>query len=406
MWGKLTREIADIGFLKGVTNAEDIDADAISTKDSFTDPGGVTHTGEIGGSGASGVQAAKEGMVVPVSKGLSLDNAIDPANTTTPISDARDAIVNNGSGDGAILYPPETITEAATYVQTRNFISHVGWGTGVSTVEFTDLANDGYHWDGPDVVNFDGISVSGSDNANRTGGSAWRFTGDAMTHWTVGHVSFEEWIDPIIHMDTSHLFSSTIGLIEGGTSNTGRLLFAQDSAGPGLTVHNVRYSPGDNPTAIQLGDGGGTLMTDAGAHFGQVNIGGSCGPVFEVALASNGLFSVDSIADFGTNGGTAKPYVVEIDSAASHRVGQIRTTGQPPSYDYVTKFGPNYARNTVLFPALLDGDITNTDVNVTAQGSGDFNILYLGFAGGVTNNSSAADGNTGVHCFASGASEA
>lgn len=357
--------------------------------------------------GSAAIQASFDGLVVPVSPGLGMDAAKDPAATTTPISDARDEIVNNGSGSGAILYPPERVTEAATYTQTNDAISHIGWGTRVTYVEFTDLAADGYVWDGTKHVNFDGITVSGSDNANRTAGSAWRFITSAMTNWSVGVVGFQEWIDPLIHMDTGHLYSTTIEKLRGDISNTGRLLYSSDSLGPGFTCHNVRYSPGDASTVIQLGDGGGgNGISDVGAHFGDINVGGSAGVVLKAHTATNSLVSFDSIADFGDNGGVAKPHIVQFDTAGVVHSGYIRPTGMAPSYDYYIQLGPNNIRDAYISFVKHEGTLNNTVIDLQTSVVSSNAALYQGYASQVTNNSGAADGSTGLLCLADAAVEA
>lgn len=104
--------------------------------------------GEIyNANGSKAVQTAWDGMVVPVAPGLGAKDAIDPSTTSTPVQDAVNRVDEANSagtdlvGGGAVLLPPEPITEGDT-IQWKNAVSLYGWGIQSSIIDFTKTGKD------------------------------------------------------------------------------------------------------------------------------------------------------------------------------------------------------------------------------------------------------------------------
>ena len=327
------------------------------------------------------VQTTLDGFLVPVSSGLGINDAVDPSASTTPISDARDAIVTNGSGEGAILYPPENITEAATFTQSTAKIAHIGWGTQVSAVEFTDLSGNGYEWEDSDLVWFDGIEVSGHDDANRTGGSAWRFTASAMSDFNVGRVAFRKWAgpDPVIHFDTGHVFSSNWFKLRAGSLNEGTFFAAHDSFGPGFHLGNIRASIGTKDPILDITDGAGGFVSDVGFSIGSLNIGGSSGEAV-VSRIQNGDGHIDEITWFGSS----VTAIVDALAGAGISINSVRAAGGATVDAIYRTSGSHSGRYPVPQDANVTVSVNRLEVesDVTVEPN-----IYEGGSADVTNNS-------------------
>lgn len=333
-------------------------------------------TDELTGTYVGDVRAVSNGEVIA---------SIDPDATATPVSDARDAIVTDGDGRGTILYPPREITEESAYTQSEIGISHRGYGVGTSTVVFPAGTADGYVWDGVSRVEFGGITVSGGDGT-RAAGSAWRFINSATDDFNVGAVQFRNWAgaDPVIHCDTGHPYSGDWRKLRAGTTNEGPFLLAEDSFGPGMSVENIRASLGTQDPAVQIAASGGGFVTDVGATFERINVGGSTTQAL-ITQTSNGQIKVGGIDKFGADtdavvkvlGGTV-PVVESVRLAGSVTVDNIYQLGGT---------GNTVGRGSLALP---DDSGTVNSTQVAVNDDTNRRIIFEGVSNQVTNNTGAA----------------
>lgn len=336
--------------------------------------------GKLSGAYPMDVRAVSAGGVVA---------SIDHESKSTPISDARDAIVNNGNGHGAILYPPTTIQEEATYTQTEIGISHIGYGPRSSVVEFTTDSADGYVWDNAEQCLFTGIKVADAVGA-RTSGSAWRWINNAVADFNVGHVHIAfNGPDPIIHMDTGHVFSSHWDKVRLGGEGTS--IEINDSWGPGMSVNNIRTSVTTSDPAIVFDDAGGSV-TDCGVWIGALNIGGSVTTALKTKVV--GDIIVETIGHFGNSSVTS---VVEAEQSNVPTVNGLRTSGGLTADAIYRLAVTATAGNAYLADPLGGATLNVSEVEIEAN---DLNapVIYSGVSTDVTNNTGATLSNP-VSCL-------
>lgn len=286
------------------------------------------------------LQAAFDGLVVPVAPGLGMADAIDPENTTTPVQDAIDAIdatdwYKSEWSPGAVLLPAGIIEEngALTNTLTKAF---VGWGIFATELRFPDLSTPAIEqtpisgWPGDCMrTHWDGIRFHGVDGANRTAPGI-RIDEDLVRAFNVGRIAFQEWNDVIVH--------------DGGTwfESHWDWVTAQDIYGRSIVVNNVPFG-GSAWTIAKLNcyrdngagriidarnsDGGNVMIRDF--HI-QVNAGGSNGgsgpPAVDVAGPTTGRFRIDNL-HYETTVGLDLPSVVRFSGAAQYQLDMVDILG-------------------------------------------------------------------------------
>lgn len=290
--------------------------------------------------GEQPIQTAFDGLVVPVGEGLGMDAAVDPAESETPVQDAIDAIgAARGQGNrGAVLLPPGVVEEAGSLTGTRGK-SFVGWGVQASRLRFTALDEPGItqdpsiardagytYWDG---IRFEGAAGAKSD-ATRTAPavhirqSPETEPPDAIRGFNLGHVRFQDWDDPVIHLDGATIFESHWTWVDMNSFNTGRNVLVEDTSlgGSSWTVDKLnlgRERPGrlfDARTAR-----GGRFHVQ-NLHFRDNAAGESDAPVIDIAGPTNLQVTVAQ-AEYETPDADL-PCVFRFEGGGRYHLGQAQ----------------------------------------------------------------------------------
>jgi len=273
------------------------------------------------------MQAALDGLVVPIAPGVGSGDAVDPDTTATPVADAKAKVDDAGQkeGFGAVLLPPTTVQEERPVVPSE-FMEFIGWGANTSTVEFTDLESDGFritHLKEGKFVRLDGFTISGTDRNERTGGSAIHFINDSGVHpkqFNIGNIALRGWVDPVIHCEMGSPFDSTWRHLDFGyDANNGReIVLGREQS---LLGTHIGYIGAGNATEDTV------FWTDfAGAkiNIGFINIGGSAGQAARIKSGVNGHVHIGGI-NFESTLSTDKP-VVSLQGEASTRLDYVQNT--------------------------------------------------------------------------------
>lgn len=353
--------------------AEDIDAVSVDTTDISVN--------------SAQIQASLDGLVVPIASGVGANDAINPSNTTTPVQDAINVISNAGV-PGVVQIPPSTVQEASS-VTMETGISVTGWDWRSSVIEFTDLSIDGLVFDSAFGAKLNNVRIDGSDRSNRTGGSAARFINGGTNSNHFRGVRFTNWINPVIHFDTGHPFSSHWSEIVGESNttrgNSGRFLAAEDSAGPGLTIANAYLGSTDATPCMEFREADDTAITDMGVGIQAVNIGGSTTTVIDAQTAANATLVVHDVTWFGDGGSP----VVKLSGVGPTILSTLRAAGGEVPY-VVELAGAN--GNNVIGPIdTSTTTVTNTKLDISSTPS-DYS-WYFGASDDVTNNAGSSTGN-------------
>lgn len=241
------------------------------------------------------IQASWDGLVVPVAPGLGMEDAVDPSSTSTPVQDAVDAIDATGSGAqaGTVLLPPESVDEGAPLTNHRKK-SFIGWGFASSTIRFTDLSADGLKQDTNESDDFgdsywDGLSISGADENNRTGGSAIHFNDHTANYFNMGIVQFCNWgdPDPVIHFDGGHPFGFDWKYVISIDSNTNGVL-TDDTGFTDGTIGHLKARLGDGSVALNLNG-------NCGLEIGYMYCEKNNGPALNESIDKKGSLQIGTL---------------------------------------------------------------------------------------------------------------
>jgi hypothetical protein len=353
-----------------------------------SNPVGVTVDRLANAVGDAQAQVAWDGLVVPVAPGLGPADAIDPSETDTPIADARDVIKANADGGKILLPPGGRVTEAATLTGLSR-IEIVGSRARPATIEFTDLSADAIRVDGRADgagVYIDGVVLDGSDRRNRTGGSAIRFTG-ICGFFNLGRVSFTNWIDPVIHMDTGHPFESKWYQIYGFNYD-GRLLHMQDAGEP-LHIGSVIPGPESPATSVHLEYPSGYIRIDHIAHrAAKANQRALYAEVSTADSVHVGLVQFET-------GLSSVSEVVQIDGKGRIKIDECRVVGEFSVGDvYLLNFAP--ARGSIAKPMLSPG-VSATNLVRVDDDTADY-FSYDGPASDIVNTSGTSPLSYEIEC--------
>lgn len=311
------------------------------------------------------VTAARKGNVVPVARGLTEAASIDPTGTDTPVDDAFRRVdeVGESRGFGAVLLPPEVVTEAGPVVPSQ-YTSLLGWGANTSGIRFTDQRADGFNIgtlnDGK-FVRLDGFTLLGG--RERKAGSAIHFDNGESNprHFDIGSLSFRNWVDPVIHLERGGPFGCVWHHLDFGFGqNDGReIVFGRNESFLGSQVGHIS---GGNRT------GDPVITTNfSGARFnlGYLNIGGSAGAALKLQTTWNGYVSVNGINyETGTDETSS---IVQIDGPAATHIDHVKNTDA--TVDSIVRLGRKNAHNMI-------GRVQNTEtvrrgkIEITDQPAG------------------------------------
>jgi len=233
----------------------------------FTDP---LSTDEILNSiGDAKLQASYDGLVVPIAQGLGASDAINPANTTTPVQDAVDAVEAAISGatpkaGGFVLLPSSGANDLVQNngtVTINDNVGIVGHGYKTSGLEITATGVPGieYASEAQGFI-FGGFTLEGPGD-DVTTGPAILYSARTFDISSVGKVIVNNWANAgIRRADGGTLFHAEMGdwkfnNIDAG-NEAGIIDFVPDSStGTSIRFGEVQLTPttttsGSNSTAI------------------------------------------------------------------------------------------------------------------------------------------------------------
>ena len=314
------------------------------------------------------VKRARNGFVVPIAPGLGPGDAVDPAETATPVADALAAIdaVGDREGYGTVLLPPTEVEEAKPLVPSQ-FVEFVGWGAHTSEITFTNLERDGFrvtHLTDGKFVLLDAFTISGGDAERRTGGSALHFANDSGVHpkqFNIGNLAFRDWIDPVVHCERGSPFGSSWGHLDFGyDANHGREFLVEREQS--LLGTQIGYIDAGNAT------GDTVFYTDFGgvkANIGFINIGGSAGRAIRIKASSNGHLHVGGI-NFEPVRSVSGP-IVSVQGDASTRLDYVQNTNSEVESMVQLEFNNG---NTIIGLLRNNGTVRNAKIEVTKDAAG------------------------------------
>ena len=321
-------------------------------------------------------QMALNGYVVPVGPNHGVNDAIDPTATTTPVQDALDLLgAKNG---GAVLLPPKTITESAP-ITGHQFKRILGWGVGRggSAIEFTDLSQPGISQD-PNVYGdgresyWDGLTLHGSDRANRTNGHAIEFVTDNPSGFNIGRMHFTGWSGgPTISAGSTSSKKHPFGFIWKylKRSNSDNDFINFEGGGPNCTIWSIQ----DRPNS-----GGATVNTDPGTgpalQIGAIETLGD--PGGGAAHLQGGRVNINEVHFEPADTGKAYPYAVRTQGFGPYRIDDLNVIDST-TVDQALNIGFN-SSNVRVGKVFTGGKVTinNSLVELTYPPQGP--CFYLG----------------------------
>lgn len=240
-------DISDVGSGTGQwqevnsgSNIEPIDGETIGTGSEDVDVGSV-NTSDLSGTYPGKVRVFANNEII---------STIDPANTTSPVQDACDdidAVTANGSGK--IILPEGTVQDSSGSIpQLADRKMVLGHGIDSSRIEFTDTSDDGVvlnpaggtsrtFWHGFTLDGTDS-STRGSTPADQSGGTAAiRATGNAW-QFSMGQVKFNNWGD-VVYFESNGPFGAHWNDISM-TQNEGAGLI-MDGGGPAFSIGSFDF---------------------------------------------------------------------------------------------------------------------------------------------------------------------
>lgn len=303
------------------------------------------------------LQAAVDGFVVPVSAGLGVGDAIAPASTTTPIQDAIDTINTSGNGDGAILFPPATVSDNGGALTGWDNIAFLGHGR-TTVLKFTDLTASAFKQTSSTEANnslIHNLTISGSNQANRTAGSAIEFTG-AGTHvsnFNTGRIWLQDWIDPNVHFFDSHPYDSSWEQLHfAGCKGRGMYI---ENGGPSLEIGVLNGNPQTADNFLEFNNPGIKMSV------GKINVGGSASrAVFHNDTASGFFYCPEIRWEPSSDpvGGEA----ARLQGSGKAVLGLVEHIGSTHTIDQVIELAGGPTNNVVLAPPRSNASTINNNV--------------------------------------------
>jgi hypothetical protein len=283
--------------------------------------------------------------VVPVGRGLGPGDAIDPTETDTPLSDAVAVLDETGDqpGKGAILLPPRKIRQEGA-VRPSQFVRFLGWGPQTSNVEFTDLTEDGFRITALKEGRFvylDGFTMSGSDENQRSGGSAIHFISEEVSpkQFNMGYMAFRDWIDPVLHFEKGSPYDSTWQHLDfGWDGNRGREIVLEENQS--LMGTQIGYISAGNSTGDTVF---WTNFAGARLRIGFMNVGGSAGQAARIWATQNGHVHIGGI-NFESGVSVENP-IVELRGPAAVKLGHVKNTDS--TVDSIVQLTQDNANNII-----------------------------------------------------------
>jgi hypothetical protein len=282
------------------------------------------------------------------------------------------------------LLPPTTVEEQSPFTAETNGLNIIGWGQEASTIKFTDLTSKGFEvapTGGTVRGLWDGFVLSGSDATNRSNGTPAIDIKSTAWGFNIGRVSFDEWADPIVHIN-GPLFGSRWHSLHM-ENNLGKGLQI-DNCGPQNRIGLLDFGKnGDNPVIVQD-------LPGAQIQIGSVNIGSPGGTTpIQLKDTSRGHLTLGS-ANWEPTDNVNTASVVDLAGDGYVLVGHIHAnagSASSPSVDSIVSLAGNNANN-IIMPLKSSMTVNNSKVDIASQPDGE--SWYFGPSGDITNSAASS----------------
>jgi hypothetical protein len=246
------------------------------------------------------VGAALSGYVVPVGRGVGVSDAVDPSNTTTPVSDAAQILRDSpGPGwSGYIILPPDGVDNDAK-VTCDGFGGFVCPGPRATEIRF---ANDtiGIDWTGAGKTFIQGglrLVGPGWDSGTQPA----MYCGDASVGWHIWDwVETEDWGGQSLLVDPGPMYFVNVGIwstINHDPAQSGSVrdyIIDHDSGASNTVDHIIMFNDAIPPSGTVPGG----FYSESSVYETKVveSIGavGDTGPE-NVIIRSNGYFGTGHV---------------------------------------------------------------------------------------------------------------
>lgn len=289
------------------------------------------------------VQTALDGYVVAVAPGVGVNDAI-PTDRDRPIQDAIDRAtaasspLYGGEGQGSVLLPPGTTTEAGP-LSGYGGLSIRGHGPTATEIGFTDTSRPGFHITNQnEIANsyLDGFTVDGWNTADRSasGGQPRAFhvtDNGGGINANVGRLVFDKFPGPVVHFEGTAPYGSTWDALSMRSySHSNHAFRAEDCFMPAFSIGRLDCGPSDPSiyaVYIQNANFGGAI--------GAINSGGASGRV----LYFEGSTNADNLGVGHINSEPNDPEtvqnVVRLDGDGYCNIRHIKVQGRLSTTDTV-----------------------------------------------------------------------
>lgn len=303
-------------------NATTLPTGAISELRAEAPAGTGVATGAVDG---QPIQSGLDGRVVAVAPGVGVIDAIDPADTPTPVGDAY--ALARDAGGGQVILPPEPVENAARIdIDSGVAVNILGTAYRRSRVIFTDTSDHGFVVNSPSNPPVPGsywhnFQISGADVTARTkGATSALYFNHSPKDFNIGALAFEEWNSSVISgASGSMAYGSTwehLAFGYGESDNRGTLL---ELHGQGAPLQIGQFHAATSTTDP-------LITTDQGRHvyldIGTLNIGGEHGPVIDISGGSYSILDIGMMNFEPVGDGTASA----VYDLAGHVCGRVGPT--------------------------------------------------------------------------------
>jgi len=358
------------------------------------------------GEAANFVDSLGQGYVVPIAPGLSLGDAIDPANTSTPVQDAIETVAaankpegSNGNATGTIYLPPGRIvqdTGPITFPIGAQALQIQGYGmaTPEGPNSFIEITGDnaGFEFQGywgAKQINLRGFTLKGT--GQNYPAMWWNGKRGSVTPRMVNmqRVRFDDWLPErgVIHFDETNPFSCHFDSLMFASSNNGPCFRLEKGGGViGFTqLTNIYADCRQNRSPVIESPYQGMDV-----DIGLLNIGGDHDQVFDVDLSVNGHLRAQFI-NFETKVSDTGKGVITKSGRGYMQIDHLRVNGFSGlnSVDDIYRLNNG---NNFIGPIANRGEVTIQRSTINLTGSHDRLSWYLGPSSDVTDNAVSSEG--------------
>lgn len=352
-------------------------------------------TGDLTGTYPGEVRAIANGEVV---------STIDPANTTTPVQDAHDAITGTTAASGTVFLPPATVDEASQVDWRSTYdVNLVGYGRRASAINFTSGTDKGFLWSKTQACTFRDFRVTGPQSGNSSAVIRIDDTGTGnlkvnMNVWDRFEVrgwngNFLEVVGGAAPFENT--FAPSYGLLSTIDAGAETAMINWAVGGRANFFGSLAIYPDDSVSAADSAIYNDLTGGDNSAMFQWLNLGGTAGPIADV----NGGFTMGAVNfEPATQNTTTHDLFTLRGSTSPQRVYHVETAGGPTVDSiYTIQSGGNawLASPWTRGAATISTNIV--DIQDSPAG-GQGTVYYFGPAGNITN--STAETNNSVRSLA------